>query len=250
MSDIRVLSDNYRVRELDTNNQTNRRNKNQHYSSDSHQRNHQARTNDQIKDTAIVMGIPVESVTPEVLEAMTLILTEMDSIRWKLEASIRREEILASLLKENPMFSICSYHAFQNHLSDTIKHANVTEESSFLLFFKVLNCENYWLRHGHDFEINFLQNIIEIIKKNIGDLNVMGSISNTEFGIIFNLYQETDVVETMKIIKESLANNPFVLNDTSFQIKTKWSLLEIIAGSNSLDVLREASDKARVELFN
>ena len=54
----------------------------------------------------------------------------------------------------------------------------------------------------------------------------------------------------MKIIKESLANNPFVLNDTSFQIKTKWSLLEIIAGSNSLDVLREASDKARVELFN
>ena len=143
MSDIRVLSDNYRVRELDTNNQTNRRNKNQHYSSDSHQRNHQARTNDQIKDTAIVMGIPVESVTPEVLEAMTLILTEMDSIRWKLEASIRREEILASLLNENPIFSICSYHAFQNHLSDTIKHANVTEESSFLLFFKVLNCNNY-----------------------------------------------------------------------------------------------------------
>ena len=135
MSDIRVLSDNYRVRELDTNNQTNRRNKNQQYSSDSHQRNHQARTNDQIKDTAIVMGIPVESITPEVLEAMTLILIEMDSIRWKLEASIRREEILESLLRESPIFSICSYHAFQNHLSDTIKNANIAEESSFLLFF-------------------------------------------------------------------------------------------------------------------
>lgn len=250
MSDIRVLSDNYRVQELDANNQTNRRNKNQHYSSGSHQKNHPARTTDQIKDTAIVMGIPMESITPEVLEAMTLILTEMDSIRWKLEASIRREEILASLLRENPMFSVCSYHAFQIHLADTIKYATAADESSFLLFFKVLNCEDYWLQHGHDFEINFLKNIIEIIKKNIGNLNIMGSISNTEFGIIFNLYRESDVVEKMKIIRELLANNPFILNDKSFQINIKWSLLEITASSNSLDVLREASDNARVELSN
>jgi len=78
----------------------------------------------------------------------------------------------------------------------------------------------------------------------------MGSISNTEFGIIFNLYRESDVVEKMKMIRELLANNPFVLNDKSFQINTKWSLLEITASSNSLDVLREASDNARVELSN
>ncbi|MAV87889.1 MAG: hypothetical protein CMM67_06545 [Rhodospirillaceae bacterium] len=250
MSDIRVLSDNYRVRELDANNQTNKRNKNQHYNSDSQKRNPQERTTNQIKDTAIVMGIPADSITPEVLEAMTLILTEMDTIRWKLQVSIRREEMLMSLLKENPIFPVCSYQAFETHLSDTIRHSTLADEDSFVLFFRVLNLEDYWLQHGYDFEIKFLQNIIEIFKKDIGNLNIMGSISNTEFGIIFNLYAETDVIKKMKIMEEFLANNPYVFNDTRFQIKIKWSLIKINADSNPSDILREASNKARFELSN
>mgnify|MGYP004336178051 CR=1 FL=1 len=102
------------------------------------------RTPWQIKDTAFVMGIPSNEITLRVHEAMTLIMHEMDTIRWQAEVSKKHEAHLIEALDLHELLPVVSHHAFDQYLIHAAEHIARTKEPSFLLFIKSVA----WMIYG------------------------------------------------------------------------------------------------------
>jgi GGDEF domain-containing protein len=143
----------------------------------------EARTSRQIKDTAFVMGIPIDEITPRVHEAMTLIMHEMDAVRWELGATKKHEAFLVDALDHHEILPVVSQHAFSQYLIHASDHVERPKEPSFLLFLKILNVDNLWHKSGSALRDGFLVHAANVIKSCLEEVDVIGALDNGEFGI-------------------------------------------------------------------
>ncbi|MBT7954484.1 MAG: GGDEF domain-containing protein [Rhodospirillaceae bacterium] len=250
MADIRELEQYAAIRELDTHGEGNPQS-NPYFgiykrSAFAHgQPEPQKRTPRQIKDTASVMGIPSDEITPKVHEAMTLIMHEMDSIRWQAEVSKKHEAHLIEALDSHELLPVVSRHAFDQYLSHAAEHVARTKEPSFLLFIKILKLDELWLRNGAGLRDAFLIHAAGVIRSCLDEVDVVGALDHGEFGVILNLYQEEAVKTKVAAIDELMSKTPFVMAEEEYPITAVWGIQEIVAPGQPDHLVLAASEKAR-----
>tara|TARA_B100000315_G_scaffold260274_1_gene320508 strand:+ start:12774 stop:13544 length:771 start_codon:yes stop_codon:yes gene_type:complete len=203
------------------------------------------RTPRQIKDTAFVMGIPIEEITPRVHEAMTLIMHEMDTIRWQAEVSKKHEAHLMAALDSHDLLPVVSRHAFDQYLSHAAEHVTRTKEPSFLLFVKILGLDDLWQRDGAGLRDGYLVHTAGVIRSCLDEVDVVGALDHGEFGVILNLYQEEAVTTKAEAMNELMRKIPFVMAEEEYPITAVWGMLEIVANGQPDQLLLAASEKAR-----
>ncbi len=203
------------------------------------------RTPRQIKDTASVMGIPSDEITPKVHEAMTLIMHEMDNIRWQAEISKKHEDHLIAALDSHNLLPVVSRHAFDQYLIHAAEHVARTQEPSFLLFVKILELDDLWRREGAGLRDGFLVHTAGIMRSCLDEVDVVGALDHGEFGVILNLYQEEAVVAKATAIEALLSKTPFVMPEKEYPIAAVWGIQEIVANGRPDHLILAASEKAR-----
>lgn len=151
MADMSDIVEYARVRKLDTNSHSGGHHISPYYQAYSKLKKRNkppARSPRQVKDTAYVMGIPIEEITPHVHDAMTLIMHEMDMVRWELEVAKKHEVFLIEALDHHEILPTVSRHAFSQYLSHAADHVERTKEPSFLLSIKILSLDDLWRDQG------------------------------------------------------------------------------------------------------
>jgi GGDEF domain-containing protein len=248
MAGISEINELARIQELDTNSQSGGHHSNPYYRAHhllQQQSKPEARTSRQIKDTAFVMGIPIDEITPRVHEAMTLIMHEMDAVRWELGATKKHEAFLVEALDHHEMLPVVSRHAFNQYLIHASDHVERTKEPSFLLFLKILNVDNLWQKSGSALRDGFLIHAANVIKSCLEEVDVVGALDNGEIGVIFNLYQEEAVIAQANVLTNLLKNSPLMIDDVEYPISIIWGSYEILAQADPAQMILTASENAR-----
>ena len=251
MADFADISDLTRIQELDTNSQSGGHHTSPYYQRLALQKQGQkpaSRTSKQIKDTAYVMGIPIEEITPRVHEAMTLIMHEMDSLRWELEPTKKHEAFLIEALDHHEILPVVSHHAFSQYLIHAAEHVERTKEPSFLLFLKLIGVDELWHKEGLGLRDGFLLHAVEIINNFLEEVDVVGALDYGEFGVILNLYQMEAVKTKADDLTNLLEKSPFVVEENEYAVQSCWGFYEILANAAPDQMILAASEEARKTL--
>ncbi len=248
MADISAIQEYARIRELDTNSDSGGHHISPYYQSFrglKRQNKPPARTPRQIHDTAFVMGIPIEEITPRVHEAMTLIMNEMDSVRWELETTKKHEAFLIEALDHHETLPVVSRHAFSQYLNHASEHVERTKEPSFLVFFKILSIDDLWQKNGAGLRDGFLLHVASVIRNFFEQVDVVGALDHGEFGVVLNLYQEEAVEAMANELMGLLSRSPFVVSEVEYPVEVIWGFHEILAQADSAQMILAASESAR-----
>ena len=248
MSDIGEIQEYSRIRELGTNSQSGGHLSSPYYKAHyslKQRSKSPARTHRQIQDTSFVMGIPLEEITPRVHEAMTLIMHEMDSVRWELGAIKKHETFLIEALYYHQILPAVSLHSFRQYLVRAVEHVQRTREKSFLLFLKVLKVDDLWEKNGARVRDDFLIHTANMIRSCIEDVDVIGALDHGEFGVIFNLYQEDAVIAKGNALVRLLSTSPFVFDGVECPVNLIWGFSQISVETDPDQMISIASDNAR-----
>ena len=248
MADISEIQEYARIRELDTNSDSGGHHISPYYQSFrgfKQQNKPAARTSRQIQDTAFVMGIPIEEITPRVHEAMTLIMHEMDSVRWELDVSKKHEVFLCEALDHHEILPVVSRHAFSQYLLHAADHVERTKEPSYLLFVKISGLDALWQKNGAGLRDGYLLHAAGVIRSCFEEVDVVGALDHGEFGVVLNLYQGEAVAAKETGMLGLLAKSPFVVDETEYPIKAVSGVYEILAQADPAQMILAASENAR-----
>ena len=184
----------------------------------------EARTERAIRDAASVMGIPRAELTPKVLEALTLILHEMDRIRWDLEVSRERESYLERLSDVHAFLPVLNRRAFVREIGKMAHHAIATETPSTLIYLDVTNLDEIKRQSGISARDDILRQITNFLVHGLREIDLIAELGGGDFGIILNIADEQAARDKAGKFANHLRSEQFEFDAKHFKLEIDWGV--------------------------
>jgi diguanylate cyclase (GGDEF)-like protein len=204
----------------------------------------QKRSPDAVLDAASVMGIPRAELSPRVLEALTLILHEMDELRWDLEVSRERERHLESLADGHAVLPVLNRRAFVRELGKTIRHVENTQTPSTLVYIDISNLDQIKRTHGVDARDTVLKHVADLLLGDLREIDLVGEITG-DLAIILNLADAASAKDKAEIIAKKLMEMPVRWSDQDIPITVRCGVYSLQAGEDPWRAVQSAADVAQ-----
>lgn len=204
-----------------------------------------ARTERAIRDAASVMGIPRAELTRKVVEALTLILHEMDRIRWDLEVSHEHEGRLERLSDVHPFLPVMNRRAFSRELTKMAQHARATETPSTLIYLDVVNLEQIKRQYGFPVRDGILKKIAAILVKGLREIDLIAELGGGEFGIILNLADEQAARDKAGGFANQLRTEPIDWDGTLHTLEIDWGVCALGEEIDATEMIAVAERRSR-----
>ena len=206
------------------------------------------RTPRQISDVAYVMGIPTEEITPNVHEALTLIIDEMDALRWDREVGRNYVARLVHELDSHPSLPLASRHAFHRELENASNHVKRTGEPSSVNNFRLFDLDEIWRTGGQKACDSILSHATQIIQGAVETVDTVAEFDWGVFGILLNMFDENQAVEKASHIRGQLMDTPAQWKNHTFPLTVSWGVHAIQAGDAAELTLEKAERDLRFRL--
>lgn len=206
------------------------------------------RTPRQISDVAYVMGIPTEEITPRVHEAITLIVDEMDSLRWESEVGRNYVSNLIEELDHHPYLPVASRHCFYRECENTANHVKRTGEPSSLIYYRLTGLDDIWRNGGQAACDGVLSHAAQIILDGVEAVDTVAEISQGVFCVLLNMFDEDQTIEKAEQICADLENNPANWGAHSFPLIVGWGAYTLSAEDSAEKAIKAAENNLREKL--
>ncbi|MDP6925673.1 MAG: diguanylate cyclase [Rhodospirillales bacterium] len=206
------------------------------------------RTPRQINDVAYVMGIPTDEITPKVHEALTLIIDEMDSLRWDLEVGRKYVAHLEEEIDHHPILPVASRHALYRELENAANHVKRTGEPSSIIYFRLLNLDHIWRSGGQAACDSALTHASRIILDGVESIDLVAEFDWGAFGVLLNMFDEGEAVEKASHIRGQLRDSPAQWQGNNYPLTISWGVHAIATGEKAAQSLKEAESDLRSRL--
>jgi len=195
----------------------------------------------QLRDTARVLGIPAAEFTPRVQDAVTLIVNEMDRVRFELEVCQNHEKHILKLSDTHAYLPILNRRAFERELSRATLAVKRSGESGWLVTVMAVGMGLVRRRDG--------LGAVEFIEKHLAELactflpatTPLGAIGTAEFGVLLGEADRALAEGTAARIAACFEAAAIEYEGRPFPIIAHWGIAEIGATQNP-DVIRHAAD--------
>lgn len=163
---------------------------------------------DDFADVASVMGISEDQLTPTVRRAIAGLMAEVDDLRHQLSQSRERETYFAEMADRDSFLPILNQRAFVRKLTRLLirKWPEGIEHS--LVYVDITNAERIKAEHGFMALEGALIHVALLLKAEVRESDVLGSLSGNDFGIILTVSAEPGASDKAWQLKQALESRP------------------------------------------
>ncbi|MEE2760459.1 MAG: GGDEF domain-containing protein [Pseudomonadota bacterium] len=195
----------------------------------------------QLRDTARVLGIPAAEFTPRVQDAVTLIVNEMDRVRFELEVCQNHEKHILKLSDTHAYLPVLNRRAFERELSRATLAVKRSGEAGWMVAVMAVGMDLVRRRAG--------LGAVEFIEKSLAELactalpptTPLGAIGTAEFGVLLGEADRALAEGTAARIAASFEAAVIEYEGRPFTIIAHWGIAEIGSSQNP-EVIRHAAD--------
>lgn len=137
-----------------------------------------------IEDSASVLGIPIEEMTPKVRTAIMQLMEEVDRVRRDLDSAQAKIAELEKLADQDPMTQMANRRAFVRELGRMISFASRYDIPTSLVYFDVNDLKTINDTLGHQAGDAAIQHVASVLQRNIRDSDMAGRLGGDEFAVI------------------------------------------------------------------
>ena len=136
------------------------------------------------RDSASVMGIPADELSPNVQQAVMTLMAEVDRLKRDLENSKERMRELEDMADQDPLVPVLNRRAFMRELERAMSYAKRYGGVASVIYldldgFKQINDD-----HGHAAGDAVLRGVVELLLANTRQSDIVGRIGGDEFAVI------------------------------------------------------------------
>ncbi len=196
-----------------------------------------------IADSASVMGIPENELTPKVREAIMTLMAEVDHLRRELEGTKSRLAQVERLADEDPLYPILNRRAFVRDLSRVLSYSERYDTPASLLYFDVNDFKRINDTYGHPAGDEALKHVARTFVENVRDSDSVGRLGGDEFGIILAHADRAAALEKAQSLAEIIRTTPFGWQGKEVSLNVAYGVYTFRPGEDAGAALA-AADKA------
>ncbi|MFZ3034759.1 MAG: GGDEF domain-containing protein [Parvibaculum sp.] len=181
-----------------------------------------------IFDDVSFMGIPEGEITPSVRDALMSLMSEVDRLRVEAEKMRQRIREAEKLADHDAMLPVLNRRAFMAELSRVIAFGRRYDEPAGLAYLDIDNFKQINDTFGHAAGDAALRHLVDTLKANVRETDVVGRLGGDEFGVILVRSDEASSQAKAEALALLLTLHPLMMNDTEIP-------MSISVGSIALD---------------
>ncbi len=197
----------------------------------------------EINDSASVMGIPANELTPKVRDAIMKLMAEVESLRKDLDQSRVRIEYLERLADQDTLAPVANRRAFVRELSRIISFSERYNSPSSVIYLDVNGLKEINDTHGHPAGDAVLMRVADILLENVRESDVVGRLGGDEFAVILTQGGPDAAMEKAQILVDKIESRPLDWNGQIIPLKLAFGVYTFQGGEEPGDALA-AADKA------
>lgn len=136
------------------------------------------------RDSTSIMGIPADELTPNVQQAVTTLMAEVDKLKRDLEQSKKRLRDAEDMADQDPLVPLLNRRAFMRELQRMISYTKRYEGTASLVYLDLDDFKRINDVHGHAAGDAVLHAVADVLKENTRESDLVARIGGDEFAII------------------------------------------------------------------
>ena len=197
----------------------------------------------EINDSASVLGIPANELTPKVHDAIMKLMAEVENLRKDLDQSRVRIEYLERLADQDTLAPVANRRAFVRELSRVISFSERYNSPSSVIYLDVNGLKGINDTHGHPAGDAALMLVADILIENVRESDIVGRLGGDEFAVILTQGSKDAALEKASILVEKIESRPLEWNGKTIPLRIAYGVYTFEGGDDSNTALA-AADKA------
>lgn len=165
-----------------------------------------------ISDDVSFMGIPEGEITPSVRDALMSLMSEVEQLRVEAERMRQRIREAEKLADHDVMLPVLNRRAFMVELSRVIAFGRRYDEPAGLAYLDIDNFKQINDTFGHAAGDAALRHLVNTLKANVRETDVVGRLGGDEFGVILVRSDEASSQAKAKALALLLTLHPLIMD--------------------------------------
>jgi len=165
-----------------------------------------------ISDDVSFMGIPEGEITPSVRDALMSLMSEVEQLRVEAERMRQRIREAEKLADHDVMLPVLNRRAFMVELSRVIAFGRRYDEPAGLAYLDIDNFKQINDTFGHAAGDAALRHLVNTLKANVRETDVVGRLGGDEFGVILVRSDEASSRAKAKALALLLTLHPLIMD--------------------------------------
>lgn len=200
----------------------------------------------QVTDSASIMGIPEEELTPRVRDALMRLMGEVDQLRREMSQIQERLRESEQLADRDPLIPVLNRRAFVRELSRVVAYARRYDEPAGLVYFDLDNFKNVNDAHGHAAGDAALHHLADLILANVRETDILGRLGGDELGLILARADEDTAKTKAAQLADLVRKRPLAYGDKKISLSISVGAVSF-TGEDGPDEALARADRAMYE---
>ena len=197
--------------------------------------------------SASLLGIPEEEFTPNVREAASRLVDEIELLRREVEQTRTRLEDMARTADQDTLLPILNRRAFVREISRAIALVARYGTPSSLLYFDLDNFKAVNDAYGHAGGDAVLRHFSDLVGSQIRDSDILARLGGDEFGVLLTHVTFDQAKKKGLAVAETLRHKPPLWNDVPVALSFSCGAHELHAGQSADMAMAEADSAMYAE---
>lgn len=199
-----------------------------------------------VSDSANIMGIPEEELTPRVRDALMQLMGEVATLRRDMASLQERLRESEELADRDPLIPVLNRRAFVRELSRVAAYARRYDEPAGLVYFDLDNFKQVNDAHGHAAGDAVLHHLVEVILAHVRETDILGRLGGDELGLILARADEETAKAKALSLAETVRGSPLRLEEVEIPLSISVGAISFTGDDGPDDALARA-DRAMYE---
>lgn len=197
-----------------------------------------------IDDVVFIMGIPQDEVTPRVHDALTAIMAEFDRIRAERDRLLEQNAYLQEVADGHSFLPVLNRRALLRELSRILARAERSETTSAFLYIQLLGLERVRQDHGRAVADELLVRVANIIRQELRESDVVGSMDSGDFGVVLPLIDAETAAAKAADVTAAIERRTAEVDRGILSLRARTGVYGFRPGDEARDVLAAADRSA------
>ncbi|MFZ5609360.1 MAG: GGDEF domain-containing protein [Pseudomonadota bacterium] len=193
-----------------------------------------------VQNSASLLGIPPEEMTPKVRQAILSLLREVEALREELDTANRRLADMEKLADLDPLAPIANRRAFVRDITRLMSYSQRYDVPASLLYFDVNDLKKINDHYGHAAGDAVLIHVANTILANVRQSDSVGRLGGDEFAVLLAQADERLALEKGGQLAKIIAESPPLFQGAEIPVRVAFGAYTFRPGEQPAEVLARA----------
>ncbi len=191
-------------------------------------------------DSAAFLGLTEADLTPQVQEALSTLMTEIDDLRNEVSVLKLRLNEAQNQADQDVLTPVLNRRAFLREMKRVAAFAQRYGSPASVVFFDLDGFKNVNDRFGHAAGDAALQAVARRLLANVRESDVVGRMGGDEFAVLLAQADKETALSKAASLAAAVTDTPVEFGEWSAPLHISWGVREIAPGADPEEALAEA----------